>query len=58
MDTRQLEDRLELGGHMDTASKTPRQVEDRLELEERARRLAAAGRRLLGITGAPGAGKL
>ena len=42
---------------MDTASKTPRQVEDRLELEARARKLAADGRRLLGITGAPGAGK-
>jgi pantothenate kinase len=43
---------------MDTATKTPRQVEDLSELEQRARVLAGDGRRrLLGITGAPGAGK-
>jgi pantothenate kinase len=43
---------------MDSATKTPRQVEDLLELEQRARALAGAeGRRLLGITGAPGTGK-
>lgn len=43
---------------MESVSETPRHVEDRLELERRARALAAGdGRRLLGITGAPGAGK-
>jgi pantothenate kinase len=43
---------------MDIATKTPRQVEDLRELEQRARALASGGvRRLLGITGAPGAGK-
>jgi pantothenate kinase len=43
---------------MDSATKTPRQVEDLGELEQRARALAVDGRRrLLGITGAPGAGK-
>jgi pantothenate kinase len=43
---------------MDTVTTTPRQVEDLSELEQRARALASGGvRRLLGITGAPGAGK-
>jgi pantothenate kinase len=43
---------------MDTATKMPRRVEDMRELEQRARALAGGGaRRLLGITGAPGAGK-
>jgi pantothenate kinase len=43
---------------MDSATKPPRQVESLSELEQRARALAGDGRRrLLGIAGAPGAGK-